>query len=275
MADTISIPGIGNTKKKTVYAVGIGIVLVGAAVYYRNKQSAAAAQAASVAQAGTDTTDPATGYPYGSPEDAAALNTQAGYYQSVDGSAGGYYGGSPSPGQGTGFISNAAWAQAYEEYAVNNIQSDSTTVAAALGKYLTGQPLTQDQLNIVEQAIAFEGLPPIAGTNGYPPSYNLGTTAPPTVPTQSTGVGNWNLSAVVKGPTEVDLSWANQGSNYPSYQINYGIGSTGPFKTRVSGTTARIGALKPSTTYQFSISAIDTKGNVHSQSPYATLTTPA
>lgn len=182
MADTIDVPGLGATKKTTLYAVGVGAVLVVGVVYYRSKKQAAAAQAASVTQAGTNATDPATGYPYGSPEDAAALSTQASYYQANQGGYGdGYSGGSPGTGSGsTGFVSNAAWAQAYEQYAVNNVQANATTVAAALGKYLTGQPLSADQLNIVEQAIAFEGLPPIAGTNGYPPSYQLQQTPTPT-----------------------------------------------------------------------------------------------
>lgn len=173
MTDTVNLPGVGSTKKTTVYAVSAGAVLLIAVVYYRSKKQAAAAQAASVAQAGTNETDPATGYPYGSPEDAAALSTQASYYQATGGYGGNGGGGSAGTGTGTGFVSNAAWAQAYEEYAVNHTQANATTVAAALGKYLTGQPLNQDQLNIVEQAIAFEGLPPISGTNGYPPSYQL------------------------------------------------------------------------------------------------------
>ena len=274
MAETINVPGLGSTKKTTAYAIGGGFLLVIGIVYYRKKQ-ASSVQAASVAQAGTDTIDPATGYPYGSPEDAAALSTQSSYYQDTSGGYGGGYGGSPSPSQGTGFVSNAAWAQAYEEYAVNNIQSDSTIVAAALGKYLTGQPLSQDQLNIVEQATAFEGLPPQAGVNGYPPSYNLASVSPPTSgPTQYPGVGNWNLFATVKGPTEVDLSWANQGADYPSYQVNYGVGNATQFKYRTSGTSARIGALRSGTTYMFAISAIDTQGRVHSASPSVTVKTP-
>lgn len=182
MADTIHLPGMGETKKSTAYMIGAGLVVVGGIAYYRSKKTAAAAQAASVAQAGGTTTDPATGYPYGSAEDAAALAAQSNYNTGAGygGYAGGgypYSGGQPGTVQ-TGFTSNAAWAQAYEEYAVNNIQSSSTVVAAALGKYLTGQPLTPDQLSIVEQAIAFEGPPPVAGTNGYPPSYQLqqGTT---------------------------------------------------------------------------------------------------
>lgn len=219
MTEDVTIPGFGHTKKTTLYAVGVGAVLVIGVAYYRSKKSAAAAQAASVAQAGSNATDPATGYPYGSPEDAAALATQTSYYQATGGYGGdgGYYGGSPSPAGNTGFVSNAAWAQAYEEYAVNNIQSDSTTVAAALGKYLTGQPLSQDQLNIVEQAIAFEGYPPVAGSNGYPPSYHL----QPSGPTPGGGTGTGQLppiGTVIYGPWRVQ-----SGQTIQSVASRFGI----------------------------------------------------
>jgi hypothetical protein len=231
MADSdIQIPGLGHTKKSTLYAVGVGVILVFGVAYYRSKKSAAA-QAASVASAGTNQTDPATGYPYGSPEDAAALATQANYYQSTGSGGGGSYGGSPSPSQGTGFVSNAAWAQAYEQYAVNNIQSDSNTVAAALGKYLTGQPLTPDQLNVVEQAIAFEGLPPISGTNGYPPSYQLQQSTP-------TGGGSGGTGQLPKVGTVIYGPWLVQpGQTEQSVASRFGIqpnaiiGSWQPGKT--------------------------------------------
>lgn len=173
MTDTIHLPGMGETKKSTVYVMVGGLVLVGGIAYYRSKKQAA--QNASVAQAGSTTTNPATGYPYGSAEDAAALSAQANYNQGYSGAGGGYYPYSTStPGTiQTGFTSNAQWAQAYESYATQNLQSDASVVAAALGKYLTGQPLTSDQLSIVEQAIAFQGIPPQSGTNGFPPSYNM------------------------------------------------------------------------------------------------------
>ncbi len=207
MPDTVHVPGMGETKKSTVYIVAGGFVLVAGIAYYRSKKTAAA-NAASVAQAGATTTDPATGYPYGSAEDAAALAAQAGYN---DGTGYGYgYGGSypystSTPGTiQTGFTSNAAWAQAYESYATQNLNADAATVAAALGKYLTGQSLTNDQLSVVEQAIAFQGIPPQSGANGYPPSYNLipngGTPPAGGGPVSTTGSGLPAVGTVIYGP---------------------------------------------------------------------------
>lgn len=237
MAETgIDIPGLGHTKKSTLYAVGIGAVLIVGVVYYRSKKTAAA-QAASVAAAGSNTIDPATGYPYGSPEDAAALATQTSYYQSGNGAyGGGYSGGSPGTGTGTGFVSNAAWAQAYEQYAVNNIQSDANTVAAALGKYLTGQPLTQGQLDVVEQAIAFEGLPPVAGPNGYPPSYQLQhiTTPPPT------GGGSGSVSGPPVGTTIYGPWLVKSGQSIQSVASRFGIQPSQIVGTWQVGNTVKI-----------------------------------
>lgn len=173
------IPGIGKVSKNEWYLFGgAAVVVVGIAWYRHSKNKAAATAAASNAtNASADPNlDPATGYDYGTPQDTAAL--AGGYGYSGYGGGGGYYG-SGVPANTTPQIStNAQWAQAYEEYAISNQLGDATTVAAALGKYLTGQQLTTDQVNIVEQAIAFVGQPPQAGTNGFPPSFHT-TSAPP------------------------------------------------------------------------------------------------
>jgi hypothetical protein len=65
---------------------------------------------------------------------------------------------------------NAGWASAAEAYLTGQTGADPATVAAALGKYITGQTLDASQQSIVEQAIAFEGYPPTAGANDYPPN---------------------------------------------------------------------------------------------------------
>lgn len=189
MADTIKL--FGQNVPKTAAIAGGGIVLVGGVYYYRKNKTASAAQA-SVATAGASEIDPATGYAYGSPEDAAALSTQNGYASPGGLAAGGGYGftgyaggsgggvfGTGSPGS---FVSNAEWAQYVEAYQENNLGSDPVTVGNAVGKYLTGQPLTADQVGIVQSCIAIGNYPPVSGPNGNPPSYvtaNTGTTTPP------------------------------------------------------------------------------------------------
>ena len=180
MTDTINVPGMGATKKTTVYvAGGIGAVIIGV-VWYRSRSTASSTP--------VDTTqvDPATGYPYGSAEDAAALQSQSSYISpggSGTGSSDPYYGAQ----QPTGYTSNSQWAQAAEDYLGNTVGSDTNTVAAALGKYLTGGNVTEDQRTIIQQAIGFQGYPPVSGPDGYPPSIRVLAAPPPSAKSVSNG----------------------------------------------------------------------------------------
>lgn len=184
---TMNLGGM-HMKKNTVIIAAAGGVLVIGVLIYRHKQ----AQSKAVADAGANTgIDPATGYAYGSPEDAAALANQQNYVNPADYTSGIY------TGQGTGaggisgvgglntpgsFVNNAAWAQYAESYLINILGSDASTVGNAIGKYLTGQPLDDNMVAVVQSAIAAAGYPPVAGTNGNPPGYitaHTGSTNPP------------------------------------------------------------------------------------------------
>ena len=186
MADTVNIGG--KPFNKNLVIGGVGIVLIGGVYYYRKNKQTAAAQA-SVNAAGTDAIDPATGYPYGSAEDAAAINAQSGYVDpsSLGGGYGytGYAGGSGAVGYQSGqpgsFSNNAQWAQFVEDYEVNTMGADAPTVGNAIGKYITGQPLiTDSMISIVQSAIAIGGYPPVSGPNGNPPGYVTANTPAPT-----------------------------------------------------------------------------------------------
>lgn len=170
MAETIKLPGFGPTSKTTVYVLGGGLALLVGIVWYRSKHVASAGDTTQTTQAQND---PATGYPYGSPQDAAALAGQASYVAPVPAT-----GGAPTA---SAFTTNGQWSQAAEEYLVNNTGADANTVGNALGKYITGQALSADQVQIVESAIAFTGYPPVNGPDGHPPSYRTAV-APPTPP---------------------------------------------------------------------------------------------
>jgi len=175
---TINTP-FGNVQKKTALIVGGGAAVILGIVWWRTNQMNAEE---------TDIYDaeinPATGYPYGSPEDAAALLAQSQYVSPPSGGTGG--GGYP-PGS-TGFTNNAQWTQAVIEYMTTaGLIEDPTLLSAALGAYITGAPVTTAQRSLIEQAIAAQGFPPLSGPNGYPPSINTApvvppTTTPPTTP---------------------------------------------------------------------------------------------
>lgn len=188
MADTIDIGGM-KVQKKTATIAGIGLVGILGIEWYRNKQAQQSA-AAATAQAGQTEIDPSTGFPYGSPEDATALQSQTNYMNPYAYNSGSYTGGQVIGYDGSGnpiygptstgsFTSNAQWAQYVESYLESNQGADPTTVGNAIGKYISGQPLTSDMVQIVENAIAIAGNPPVAGPNGNPPSFVTANTPTP------------------------------------------------------------------------------------------------
>jgi hypothetical protein len=179
----------GEVSKKTAVLVGGGAGLLLVILYYRSRKNAAAAAATAAAGANTGI-DPATGYTYGSPEDAAALAAQGAYV--TPGGSGGGGGGSATTI--TGFVSNGQWAQAAEQFMqAEGLIADPAALASALGKYITGQPASDIDMNLINQAIAFQGLPPVAGPSGYPPSINRAPVPPPTDTPPSGGGGSDKL----------------------------------------------------------------------------------
>lgn len=180
MTDTIKLPIVGAHKKQTVYVVAGGAVLILGVAYYRARGATD-----STAPADDQMIDPATGFPYGSPEDAQALAAQTAYeVPSNAGGGGGAVGGSLPPGV-TQFVSNSQWAQAAEDHLINVIGLDAGLVSAAIGKYIAASDVNDAQKSIIEQAIAAENYPPVAGANGYPPS--IKHSADPITPPPSGG----------------------------------------------------------------------------------------
>lgn len=211
---------LGDVKKKTALLIGAGGLGVLGIVWYRSKQQAAqnaSQSSADASQSGSDQIDPATGYPYGSPEDVAAqsqIGAASGQYGPLyDYGLGGGGGYNPNQVNGPGsFTSNAAWAQYAEDYMANTLGESATDVGNALGKYITGQPVTDAQVALINQAIAFAGSPPVPGTDGFPPSIR---NAPP-VPNPPPGPhpGGGNAQNPVKGLTvdarftQADVKWS-------------------------------------------------------------------
>lgn len=264
MTDTIKIFG-SEVKKKNAIIGGVVIGGFGILYYIRQKKAAAAAAQAAAdtaaGQADGSNVDPQTGYPYGSPEDQAALAamsggilpTYGGNYgggsfntnECVDQAGNAYPCGSTPPGT---IQTNAQWAQAAESLMGSN---GADAIAAALGKYLTGAQITNDQLTNVQEAIGAEGYPPVPGPDGYPPSYHLATGPP--------GGGNatnpvTGLHVTNEGFTGSDISW------------NASPGATGYQVTSVKGTVEMTGKTS---------ARIHNIGPSHSQSTVRVLATPA
>jgi hypothetical protein len=247
---TIKTP-FGVVQKKTALVVGGGVVVLGAIVWYRQRNSSAAS---------TNTTptdgeiDPATGFAYGSAEDAAALAAQSSY--TTPSSSGGSSG---VPVNNIGYSTNGQWVQAViTTMTSNGSVSDSTALSAALGKYVTGAYIASGSKDetLVEQAIAQEGWPPVAGTNGYPPSLNR---TPPT----STSTGNKiphivNLHITNVTPTTMSFAWKHD-AVIPDSQLPTVDGGPANYITGTA-TTYTIHGLKSKQHVTFAMQGL--KGNI-------------
>jgi PASTA domain-containing protein len=186
------LPLVGDVPKGWV--IGVGAVSAGVLGYawYKHRSSSSSTTAASTPAAGTgdpyppdgttgdpsdpNSTDPATGLTYGDEQMGSYGYGYGGSgYAGYGGYGGGYPGATPPPPGGGGFTTNGQWAQ-QAETDLGGIGVNQTTLAAALGKYLTGQTLDSDQQSLVDQAIALEGYPPVAGPGNYPPNMKTGGT---------------------------------------------------------------------------------------------------
>jgi PASTA domain len=191
------LPIVGKVPKGWVIAVVGGSVVVGGYLWYRHKQNAVAtsstATTSSTAPTGTGADTTGDPYPpdgtYGNPEDPYSTDPETGMTygdeQLYGGDSGyglgsGYYpgtgvtttgtGGTPGPGS---FTTNADWASYAEEQLQGVV--DPTSLSAALGVYLTGRPANDDQVSLIDQAIAIAGYPPVSGPGNNPPGIVQGS----------------------------------------------------------------------------------------------------
>lgn len=155
-------PGVKPPMKKGTknWLIIGGVGAAGIVIWYIMKNRSA--QAAGTDPTATDpyATDQYGGYGvsgYGS-----NVPSQFGYY---DPTTGAYITGSGISGSTvTAPSTNAQWAQQVEAY-LQGLGYDPVAVGNAIGKYLTGQHLSQNQAGIVAAAKAFFGQPP----TGAPP----------------------------------------------------------------------------------------------------------
>lgn len=180
MAD-VTLPVIGKQKKGVVVGVGVGVVAIAGFMIYRSKKAKSSAATAGTTPSSNSATA-SNSYGYGTgpgayPQGYYGYGETQGYYgygalgSGSYGSYPGYYGyGTPTPPIES-IATNAQWAQAAETQ-LGQEQYDPHTVTNALGAYLTGAPLTNNEVDIARAAIALEGYPPQPGTNGYPPAFH-------------------------------------------------------------------------------------------------------
>lgn len=273
---------IGGMKKQYVYAGGAVLLVLVAVVYYRSKQQSAQAASSTTGNMVTDPAgntctalDPNSGYCPGTAEDLAYQGNTINPLgmdsaSSVGGQIIGYdqygdpiYSQGPTSNTGPGtFTNNAEWAQAALQYMIQNEPSaNATTISTALGAYVNGQPVTDAQKNICEQAIAFEGLPPVAGPNGNPPNFVQGSNPPPTGGTKL----NMKLTARYNS---IDVSWsAIAGAS--GYKVSVYAAPKWNLVTSqgTNNTQLTFGNLKSKTKYKVNVTA-NTKTKTPSTNEY-------
>jgi hypothetical protein len=266
LSGDVKIPGTKAKVPKVAAAGGIALVGVFAIMYYRKKKAGTAA-----AGTGATVTDPdgnvcaalaPSGYCPGSPGD---LNAQGqGYAGGLQGGGGiiGYdSNGNPVYGTPTGtqvtngppFTSDAAWSQ----YVITQLGGtvDALSLTNALGAYIDGAQDTAAQEQLIQDAIAIAGTPPVAGPNGFPPSINVGGTKDhhgpkPTTPTA--------LMLKLGGPTTIDATW-RPGRNATSYMFQ--ITPKDPAAHDIGDRTDySAGGLKPDTTYTVRVAGKNAQG---------------
>jgi hypothetical protein len=237
MAD-VKVPLLGNMPRGAVLAGGLAVVAVGGYLAYKHFTTK------SVPPTGTP-----YAYGYGASAYGAGSNVPFGYgygygAYSPYGTGGfgggypgggyyGYTGGGPGP---TVITTNAQWGQAAEA-AMGSSGTDS--IAAAIAKYLFGGTLDENQAQIVQEAIAVTGYPPVPGPGNYPPQMHVSgkrkhkgggnATNPPT-----------GLHVTKEGSTGTDIAW-NASSGATSYQVTSTHGSP----EMIGTTSARIRSIGP------------------------------
>jgi hypothetical protein len=232
MPDTVNVPLLGKTPKGGVMAGGAALVVVGGYLWYKHLQKKAAA---------TTATTPAAGYGYGYGYGSQYAYGYGGYSPYGFGGGGfpfgyGYGGPPPSPGGGNPITTNAEWFQAVTA----DLGSSGTDhVGAVLSSYLAGVGIAKsDQITVME-AEGFEGPPPVAGPDGFPPKIR--------VTSGGNGGGGGNavnpvtgLHVTHAGSTSVDIAW-KPSKGATSYQVT----STHGTPEMTGTTTARIRSINP------------------------------
>lgn len=286
---TVKLPGIGPVKKKSALYGTIGVVAFVAVTYYvRARKATTAPSSAGSAGSVTDpagntcsAVNPATGYCPGTAEDQAASAGTAAAGAPFDtsglggggGGLSGYYYGPGGAVQATppgpqNFADNAEWAQYVEAYLTTSLGGDPATVGNAIGKYLTGQPVTSDQVAIITEAIAYGGQPPQSGPGGDPPAINTAATNTGTSTSSSGGSTSTPPPAAAAGSIS-NLQASNVTKNSFTARWNAAQGATGGYKIVVSelngsivqtavqhGTSLAVGHLHPGWTYNVGVQAL-------------------
>lgn len=224
MQKEVEIPKLGKVKTRTLILIGGGFGVFLAWRYY----------AAS------------SGLEEAAPEEGSEFDEE-GLIPAVEGAGGGFGGGSGSSGDTTSsepqsIRTNAQWSQYARDQLIATDAYEGALISTALGKYLTGKPLSKKEQEIVQAAIAYAGYPPVGTHVAVPGGDTKVTTAPE------------GLRVTGTTATTVSLAWSKMdGVDY--YRVYRSGSATNVGSTDGGNTTITIGGLQPNTRYTFQVAA--------------------
>lgn len=219
----VDVPKVGPVKKRTLVIIGGGFAVFLAWRYY--------AASSGLEEASEDGGDP--GF-----EDDGTI-------PAVDGATDWYGAGGGSTGDGTAseqptIRTNAQWSQYARDQLLATDTYSGSLISSALGKYLSGKPLSAKEVEVVQAAIAYAGYPPV-GTHIVVPGGDAKVTTAPT-----------GLRVTGKTATTVSLAW-NKMDGVDAYRAYRSGSATNVGTTDGGNTSIVIGGLQPNTAYSFQV----------------------
>lgn len=188
---------------------------------------------------------------YGNANDPFSMDPGTGVTYGDEGGGGSGGGGTTGSG-GPPFSTNAQWSQYALQQLTGTSGLDAGTVTNALGLYLNGQTVTAAQKQVIDDAIAIAGQPPVAAASGFPPSIRTSepTTGGKTYATNP--VTGLRVSKIDR--TVATVTW-KASPHATSYAIKVTSGKRSVLSKTSSAPTTELHGLKAGTKYQVTVLA--------------------
>jgi hypothetical protein len=247
---TMNVPGVGEVQKKYVVAGGGIVVAIVGYYWWTGRQGNAGAAATEVAgePVGDELLEDTSGVPGTDYNPPVVQN--------------------PPPvvdEQGV-ITTNAQWSVAAVA-ALTDVGADTLTASTAIGRYIAGMALSAAHADLVRQAVALVGEPPVGD---HPITLEPVTTPNPELPSGNSLPAPASLKSTGVTKTTVSLAWNPvQGAEYyRAYRKGVGtnIGSSQDGKITLGG-------LKANTSYTFQVRAVGHDGKYGPPSNQVTVKT--
>jgi hypothetical protein len=247
---TVQLPGLGSVQKKHVVAGGGVVAAIVVYVWWRGRQGNAGEVGTTAPEAdglglgledtsgvpGTDYVPPVVQNPPPVVDDPEVINT------------------------------NAEWARAAVA-ALTDAGAETLTASSAIGRYLAGMGLSATHADLVRQAVALVGEPPVGE---HPIKLEPVTEPNPQLPSGATLPGPTGVRTTAQTKTTVTLTWSpvTGAEYYRVYRKGAGtnIGSS-------EDTTHQVTGLQGNTTYTFHVRAVGHDGKYGAASSSVTVKT--